>query len=86
MQFIKIKKLQSRIYSVTVLGANGSIELVAPLSIADFNDGDNNHYLCLDKDMKPINISFPKGYLVDPNQDLNPVKKIDVINMNAFGS
>ena len=66
------------LYSVTVLSANGLSEVVTPASIADLNDGDNNHYLCLDTDMKPINISFPEGYLVDPNQDLNPNTNIYV--------
>ena len=56
---------------------------VTPASIADLNDGDNNHYLCLDTDMKPINISFPEGYLVDPNQDLNPATKIDVQDLEG---
>ena len=71
------------LYSVTVLGTNGLSEVVTPASIADLNDGDNNHYLCLDTDMKPINISFPEGYLVDPNQDLNPATKIDVQDLEG---
>ena len=71
------------LYSVTVLGTNGLSEVVKPASIADLNDGDNNHYLCLNTYMKPINISFPEGYLVDPNQDLNPATKIDVQDLEG---
>ena len=73
------------LYRITVIGANGINKVITPESIADLNDNDNNHHLCLDTDMEPINISFPEGYLIDPNQDLNPATQIDVINKNALG-
>jgi len=72
------------LYSVTVVSASGLFEVVTPESIADLNDGDNNHYLCLDTDMKAKNISFPAGYFVDPNQDLNPATQIDIINTYTY--
>ena len=67
------------LYRITVIGANGINKVISPASIADLNDNDNNHHLCLDTDLEPINISSPEGYLIDPNQDLNPASQIDVI-------
>ena len=68
------------LYRITVKTTNGVIKVITPSSIADLNDGDNNHFLCLDTDMKLLNISFPEGYLVDPNQDPNPATQIDIID------
>lgn len=55
------------LYSVTVAGA-----AVSPFALADLDDGDNNHLLCLDVVGVPTAVSFPAGRLVDPNGDLNP--------------
>jgi hypothetical protein len=42
-------------------------------------DNDNNHELCLDTTDVPVSVSFPAGYLTDPNSDLNPATSIEVI-------
>ena len=68
------------LYRITAKVTNGVTKVITPSSIADLNDGDNNHLLCLDTDMKPLNISFPEGYIVDPNQDPNPATQINIIN------
>jgi hypothetical protein len=60
------------LYRVTLERADGSVEEVAPAALADLGDRDNNHLLCLDKADSPVTVAFPAGYLVDPNQDLNP--------------
>lgn len=60
------------LYQVTVLQQDGQEQIVAPWALADVGDGDNNHLLCLDVAGWPIRVTFPAGYLVDPNHDLNP--------------
>lgn len=55
------------LYTVTVAGA-----AVTPFALADLDDGDNNHLLCLDREGQPTAVAFPAGRLVDPNGDLNP--------------
>ena len=60
------------LYRVTVERPDGSSDEIAPAALADLGDGDNNHHLCLDTSAPAVSVSFPAGYLVDPNQDLNP--------------
>ena len=43
-----------------------------PIALAELEDRDNNHFLCLDTDDTAVAVSFPEGRLVDPNGDLNP--------------
>ncbi|MGF1508707.1 MAG: hypothetical protein ACFB9M_04295 [Myxococcota bacterium] len=58
-------------YAVTVVQADGSESKVTPFAIADLQDGDNNHKLCLDVQGTPKSVFFPAGYLTDPREDLN---------------
>jgi len=51
---------------------------VTPFALADLNDGDNNHLLCLDTTDRAIAVSFPAGHLTDPREDLNPSTTIAV--------
>lgn len=67
-------------YLVTVRSISGEIKKVTPFALADLNDGDNNHKLCLDIEDKPISVYFPAGYLTDPRDDLNPDTVINVSN------
>ena len=60
------------LYRVTVERADGSTQEIAPAALADLDDGDNNHLLCLDTAAVAVSVDFPAGYLVDPNGDLNP--------------
>lgn len=66
------------LYRVTVEAGDGSRREVAPLSLADLGDGDNNHLLCLDTPDAPISVSFPSGILTDPNEDLNPDTSLEI--------
>lgn len=61
------------LYAVTIDGV-----AVTPFALADLDDGDNNHLLCLDLEGAPTAVSFPSGRLVDPNGDLNPETTITV--------
>jgi hypothetical protein len=51
---------------------------VAPIELADHEDPDNNHVLCLDTADEPISVTFPEGLFTDPNEDLNPATTITV--------
>lgn len=59
-------------YLVNVEAEDGSIAEVVPFALGNLNDNDNNHDLCLDVDGEPVSVSFPAGYVTDPNGDLNP--------------
>ena len=67
------------LYRVTVTHPDGSKEEVAPASLADLGDNDNNHLLCLDTTVPATAVAFPAGHLVDPNGDLNPDSQIAVV-------
>jgi hypothetical protein len=71
--------LERNVYRVTVKNANGSTTDVTPFALGDLADNDNNHELCLDTTDVPVSVSFPAGYLTDPNNDLNPATSIKVI-------
>ena len=57
---------------------DGSKDEVAPASLADLGDSDNNHLLCLDTATPATAVAFAAGHLVDPNGDLNPDSQIAV--------
>ena len=59
-------------YKVTLRTSKGAASDVVPFALADLNDGDNNHLLCLDAEGTPESVSFPAGFLADPRGDLNP--------------
>lgn len=63
---------ERQLYQVTVRGDEGSSYQVNPEVLADLEDGDNNHLLCLMTEDAVISVSFPGGHLADPNLDLNP--------------
>lgn len=65
-------------YHVTIERRDGSRDVIVPMAIADLNDNDNNHRLCLDVTDTPVSVSFPAGHLVDPNHDLNPDTQVGV--------
>ena len=64
--------VQRKLYRVTVKQTDGALREVVPFELADLEDGDNNHLLCLDTEDVAVSVSFPAGHFVDPNQDLNP--------------
>jgi hypothetical protein len=63
---------ERKLYKVAIEGAGGGAAVIAPFALADLNDGDNNHLLCLDTTDKVKSVFFPAGYLTDPREDLNP--------------
>ena len=70
----------AQLYRVTVRGEDGETRVVNPIALADHEDPDNNHVLCLDTSDEPISVAFPEGVFVDPNQDLNPATEISIAN------
>lgn len=53
---------------------------VTPFALADLDDGDNHHLLCIDVAGTPLSVQFAAGYLTDPNEDaLNPETAVDVL-------
>lgn len=65
-------------YTVTILQEDGSKVEVVPFALADLEDGDNNHELCLSVTGTPVSVYFPAGYLTDPRDDLNPKTTIKI--------
>ncbi len=59
-------------YAVTLRRPNGTVTTVTPFAFGDLGDGDNNHELCLSERGRPLAVTFPEGFVVDPNNDLNP--------------
>jgi hypothetical protein len=57
---------ERKLYRVEVQRAD------TPIALAELEDRDNNHFLCLDTDDTAVAVSFPGGRLIDPNGDLNP--------------
>ena len=74
------------LYRVTVERPDGSREEIEPAALAELEDNDNNHFLCLDTTDPAVSITFPAGHLVDPNLDLNPETLIIVTNSSAAGT
>ena len=69
---------ERQLYRVKVRRPDRSIDIVVPVALADLKDNDNNHFLCLDTADPAVTVSFPAGYLVDPNRDLNPDTQIKI--------
>lgn len=65
-------------YRVSITDAAGATTDVTPFALGDLADGDNNHLLCLDVVGTPQRVTFPAGYLIDPNGDVNPDTEVDV--------
>ena len=74
----EIDDKERQLYRVTVRKSDGGLETVTPIAIADLNDNDNNHDLCLGIAGEPLSVSFPAGALTDPNEDLNPNTKVKI--------
>lgn len=66
-------------YKVTLRQSNGTLSAIVPFALADLNDGDNNHLLCLDTEGAPESVSFPSGFLADPRGDLNPSTRAEIL-------
>lgn len=71
--------VERALYKVTVLSKSGAQGDVTPFALADLNDGDNNHLLCLDTIDQVKSIFFPAEHMTDPREDLNPDTTISKI-------
>ena len=74
----ELGEAQRTLYKVSLTAADGSRSQVSPAALADLNDADNNHFLCLDTTTPATAVTFPAGHLVDPNGDLNKDSKVMV--------
>ena len=63
---------ERQLYKVAIMRTGGAMAFITPFALADLNDGDNNHLLCLDTTDSVTSVSFPAGHLTDPREDLNP--------------
>jgi len=69
---------EGQLYQVAVKSADGTASTIAPITLADVGDGDNNHKLCLDRSEQVVSVSFPAGHVTDPRNDLNPATSVVV--------
>jgi hypothetical protein len=69
---------ERQLYKVTTFRTRGATAEITPFALADLNDGDNNHLLCLDTTDAATSVFFPAGYLIDPRGDLNPDTSISL--------
>lgn len=67
---------ERKLYGVRTLTVDGAEVEVVPFALADVNDGDNNHLLCLNTIDTVTSVSFPAGFVTDPREDLNPDTRI----------
>lgn len=58
---------------------------IAPAALADLDDNDNNHRLCLGTADPAVSVAFPAGHLVDPNRDLNPDAHVAITHAPRVG-
>lgn len=72
--------VERKLYKVTTQTEESEKAYVTPFALADLNDGDNNHLLCLDTIDKVSSVYFPAGFLTDPREDLNPATSVTVQN------
>ena len=74
----ELGEAQRTLYKVSLTEADGFRSEESPAALADLNDADNNHFLCLDTTAPATAVTFPAGHLVDPNGDLNTDSKVMV--------
>ena len=74
----EIDENEMALYRVTLRQPDGTVVDITPMAVGDLGDNDNNHELCLDVEGEPLSVSFPAGFLTDPNEDLNTDTTISV--------
>lgn len=67
-----------KLYKVTVRTSEGSERAIPPSGLADHEDPDNNHILCLSTSDEVVSVAFPAGFFTDPNEDFNPDTSVAV--------
>jgi hypothetical protein len=73
------------LYRVTLRHPEGTRSEVVTFALADPDDNDNNHSLCLDVTDTALSVSFPAGHVVDPDVDLNPDTQVAVTRSMRSG-
>jgi hypothetical protein len=66
------------LYRVSIRRSDGTTAIAVPFALADLDDNDNNHSLCLDVAGTARSVSFLAGHIVDPNGDLNTATAVEV--------
>jgi hypothetical protein len=61
---------------------DGSRAEVTPSGLADLDDNDHNHSLCLNVADRAGSVSFPAGHVVGPNGDVNPATEVGVTRVD----
>jgi hypothetical protein len=74
----EVGEAERALYRVTVQGPDGSRVDVEPFALADLDDNDNNHSLCLNVAGTALSVACPAGHVVDPNGDVNGDTRVDV--------
>ena len=67
----ELGEAERSLYRIEFEGEDDQGISLEPDYLADLEDSDNNHFLCLYSEASAISVSFPAGHLVDPNGDLN---------------
>jgi hypothetical protein len=75
----ELGETERSLYRVELEKENGQKITIEPDYLADLEDSDNNHLLCLSSENPVISVSFPAGHLVDPNRDLNLESSVPVL-------
>lgn len=66
-----VDDVERTLYAVATLRDDSSKVEIKSFALADLNDGDNKHLLCLDTQDAVQSVSFPGLYLTDPREALN---------------
>ncbi len=72
--------VERALYKVTIVRDDATEVDITPFALADLNDGDNNHLLCLDTTAQVVSVFFPGGHVTDPREDLNPDTAITTLH------
>jgi hypothetical protein len=67
-------------YHVTVASTGGTRRELSPVALADVNDNDNYHELCLNTADPATRVRVDPESFVDPNGDPNPASELDIPN------
>lgn len=59
---------EARLYKVELQDGT----TISPSAIADLDDGDNNHVLCFDNEVRPKRVTLPAEVFSDANRNRNP--------------
>ena len=73
-------------YHVSLSGQNEPKKTISPVALADINDFDNYHMLCLNTDEPALAVSAEANSFVSPNNNPNPETTIAVAQAERSGA